>query len=200
MSDTSHPRADPPNADGRVLRGARNRERIVEAMLDIIRSGSLRPTAEQVAERAGVGTRTVFRHFDDMDALYAEMSAAIQQEIAPMLCEPLPAGTLADRVRQVVERRAAVFEIIAPFQRAAAVQRWRSTYLQENHAAMTRELRTQLRQVLPELDAQEASVLEAADLLTCWESWRRLRDDQGLGLRAARGAMRAGLAALLGVD
>ena len=46
--------------DGRVRRGARNRQTIVDALLDLVGSGILRPTAQQVADRAGVGIRTVF--------------------------------------------------------------------------------------------------------------------------------------------
>jgi len=66
--------------DGRALRGARNRERIVEALLELVREGELLPTAEQVSQRAGVGTRTVFRHFDDMESLNSEVQAAIKLE------------------------------------------------------------------------------------------------------------------------
>ena len=56
-----------PEADGRVLRGARTRERIVDAVFELVSEGTVRPTAEEVASRAGVGIRTVFRHFDDME-------------------------------------------------------------------------------------------------------------------------------------
>jgi AcrR family transcriptional regulator len=51
-----------------VQRGARNRAAIVAALLELVGEGELEPTAEQVAERACVGTRTVFRHFADMES------------------------------------------------------------------------------------------------------------------------------------
>ena len=83
--------------DGRVQRGARNRELILDALFTLVASGDLQPTAEEVAQQAGVGTRTVFRHFDDMESLYAEMSARVEKEIRPLLGGELPAGDLGAR-------------------------------------------------------------------------------------------------------
>ena len=34
------------------------------------RAGALVPTAQQIADRAGVGIRSFFRHFADMDSLF----------------------------------------------------------------------------------------------------------------------------------
>ena len=46
------PGVAPTDEDGRVQRGARNRERILDALLELVRAGELLPTAEQVAARA----------------------------------------------------------------------------------------------------------------------------------------------------
>ncbi len=62
----------PPNedrVDGRRVRGADNRRRIVDALLKLVATGTVSPNAEQVATEAGVALRTVFRHFADMDSL-----------------------------------------------------------------------------------------------------------------------------------
>ena len=56
--------------DGRLLRSERSRHLIVEAMIELIDEGVLTPTAQQVAKRANVGIRSVFRHFDDMDSIF----------------------------------------------------------------------------------------------------------------------------------
>ena len=61
--------------DGRRARGHVSRSRIVAAMIELVREGCVAPTAEQVALRADVGLRTVFRHFDDMESLYREIRA-----------------------------------------------------------------------------------------------------------------------------
>lgn len=66
-------------------RSIATRQKIVDAFTGLVVEGQLTPTAEQVARRADVGLRTVFRHFDDMDALYREISVDIDLQIQPLL-------------------------------------------------------------------------------------------------------------------
>ena len=68
MSDSLSPAT---KVDGRRLRSDRSRQVIVEAMLQLIDGGNLVPTAQQVADHAKVGIRSVFRHFEDMEAIFA---------------------------------------------------------------------------------------------------------------------------------
>jgi AcrR family transcriptional regulator len=63
----------PISMDGRRLRSADSRRRILGAMLALILEGKPDPGAEAVAARAGVGLRTVFRLFSDMESICAEM-------------------------------------------------------------------------------------------------------------------------------
>ncbi len=183
--------------DGRARRGARNRDRIVNALVELVRAGEMQPTAEQVAERAAVGTRTVFRHFADMDGLYAELSARIEREVRPLAEEPLPPGGLVERAVALTRRRAVIFERIAPFVRAGDLQRWHSTFIQRNHAQRVRDLRADLLARLPELAEAPGPLVEALDLLTSFEAWNRLRTDQRLGRERAALAMETGVRSLL---
>lgn len=185
------------DSDGRVQRGARNREAILDAVMELVRAGDLRPTAEQVALRAGVGTRTVFRHFDDMEALHAEVAERVETEIAPALAEPPPTGSLRERARELVRRRAAVYEQIAPFRRAAALHRWRSEFLSRRHASEIQVLRAELRRVLPELASAPPWVLDALDLITSFEAWDRLRTDQHLARERSCATLEQAALALL---
>jgi AcrR family transcriptional regulator len=181
--------------DGRAQRSARSRRALVEALFALVGEGVLRPTAQQVADRAGLGIRSVFRHFEDMDALYAEMGARLRAELVPLVAEEPPAGDPAERVRALVRRRAALFERIAPWKRAADLERWRSPFLRERHRELVRELREDLQRWLPELEAAAPELAEALDLATSFEAWNRLRGDQRLGPGRARDAMeRAALA------
>ncbi len=184
--------------DGRALRGARNRERIVEALLELVREGELLPTAEQVSERAGVGTRTVFRHFDDMESLNSEVQAAIELEIDPLLSEPRSTGSFEERTSAMIRRRIAIFERIAPFIRSGDIQRWNTPFLQRNHAENTRRWRVDLLKWLPELVDGDEDRLEALDLFTSFEAWNRLRVDQRLGRERTLEVIEATALALLG--
>ncbi|MCG8591051.1 MAG: TetR/AcrR family transcriptional regulator [Proteobacteria bacterium] len=185
-----------PETDGRVQRGARNRERIVDALMELIGEGELIPTAEQVALRAEVGTRTVFRHFDDMDSLFAEMNARLEAELLPLADKPVPPGSVEERARALVAQRATLFERLAPYKRSGDLQRWRSPFLQSNHARMVRRMRARLLKVLPELEDAPSAVLEALDQATSFEAWNRLRTDQRLGRDRAAEVMEAAVLAL----
>lgn len=184
-------------ADGRSRRGALNRERIVKAMLELVREGELLPTAAEVAARAKVGARSVFRHFADMESLYAELGSLIEREVLPLAEAALPTGSREERVRAMVRKRAAIFERIAPFQRAGAIQRWHSEFLQRDHAAFVRQQRRELLKGLPELGSAPDALVEAVDLATSYEAWDRLRSDQRLRRERAEEAVETAVRALL---
>ena len=186
-----------PVLDGRVRRSERSREAIVQALLDIVGEGTLQPTAQQVAERAGVGLRTVFRQFSDMEGLFAAMDARLQAEALPLLVEGQPLGRIAERAHTLVRRRASFFERIAPYKRSANLQLWRSVFLRSQHAALVRALRGDLLRWLPELETAAADLVEAFDLATCFEAWDRLRSEQGLGRSRARAATQRTVDALV---
>ena len=186
--------------DGRVRRGARNREAIVEALFELIGEGTIQPTAEQVAERAGVRVRTVFRHFDDMAGLMAELDRRIRVEVMPLL-QWEPTGDVESRTRELVHHRIAAFERAAPYKRAGDAQRWRRDYLQTQHENLVRQLRQALFVVLPELREAPSDVQAAFELVVSWEAWTRLRLDQNLGIERARAAMEcAALAVVARLD
>lgn len=174
-----------PETDGRVQRGARNRERIVGAVVELVRAGVTVPTAERVAREAGVGARTVFRHFVDMEKLFAEVTARVVEEARPLFVAPLPAGSPQERARALVRNRAYAYEHIAPFRRSAAVTGYRSGFLRQHYAEFTRQMRAQLLDGVPELRSAPAPVVEAIDLLASFEAWDRLRRIQRLDPDAA---------------
>lgn len=178
------PKHEPGASDGRLRRSERSREAIVGALLELIGSGVPAPTARQVAERGGVGIRSVFRHFSEMESLYAAMDARLEREARRMFLGGERTGSLEERARGFVHQRAAVFERIAPFKRAANLQRPRSRFLDRRHRAMQRELRADLLAWLPELRSAQAAVVDAFDLLGSFEAWDRLRTEQGLGAKA----------------
>ncbi len=184
--------------DGRVRRGARNRAYIMDAIFELVREGVPLPTAEQVAQRAGVGTRTVFRHYDDMESLFVEMQSRLEGEVRPLLEGPAIEGPIEERVRQLVARRARIFERIAPFRRSANVQRIRSPLFQEGDAELDRELRVQLREVLAaEIPSLDEDAREALEMATSFEAWDRLRNAQRLGRERAQRVIEGAILAML---
>ena len=174
--------------DGRVRRGDRNRERILDALHELVKRGVLHPTAEQVARRARVGERSVYRHFRDMERLHADLGARMEREVGALFTPPARSeAALADRLRLLIGQRRRLFEYLAPFRRSASRFRLRSPFIERGHARMAQVLRAQLEIALPEVADMEADRVEAIDTLTSFETWDRLRQQRKLGpARSAR--------------
>lgn len=166
-------------------------------MLALIQGGDLSPSAEAVAAKAGVGLRTVFRHFADMEQLYLEMTAVMEMELRAVADQPFVGRTWRERVLELIPRRGGAFEAIAPFRRAADVRRHDSAVLQGLHDRLAAALRQILRAQVPRSLADDAHRFEALDLLLSFEAWDRLRRDQHLSPAAARTVLDRAVRALI---
>src|SRR5271156_1398409 len=180
--------AQPKNeaVDGRMVRRHNNRRRIVAAMLELVRAGAISPGAEEVAARAGVGLRTVFRHFDDMDSLYREMAEAMRIELQPIVAAPLSSQGWKGRLDEIVDRRSRLFERAMPFKNAADVHRHRSAFLRKDYQAMRSAERTPLQAALPAALTNDQEFFEALDQALSFSTWQHLRRDQKLTQDQAR--------------
>lgn len=183
--------------DGRRRRGEDNRAKIVAAMLELIHAGDLAPSAEQVAQRADVGLRTVFRHFQDMESLFREMSVVIMGELHAAAEAPFRSDDWRERVIELVERRGWAFEKVGPFLRATSLLQRRAKYSDVDHILLVKALREILKAQLPPAVARDQLRFEALDLLLSFEAWSRLRREQGLTPKRARETLEAAVRTLL---
>jgi AcrR family transcriptional regulator len=197
IQDAPRALSEPTQADGRRQRSVDSRTRIVQALLDLVGEGEISPSAEQVAHRAQVGLRSVFRHFKDMDSLYSEMSQVIEAEIVKTFYRPHVGVTVAERLTDLISRRAGLFERIGPFRRASTTLAHRSSFLASEQRRMTAGLRKILEDALtPEMVADRAKV-EVLDLLLSFDCWNRLRRDQNLSPSEAEAVIGAAVARLI---
>jgi AcrR family transcriptional regulator len=177
--------------DGRLVRSARTRGAIVDAMRSLHQDGDLRPTASRVADRAGVSLRTVWQHFADLETLLVEAGRR-DFEIASAYVVPIDARQpLSARVRQLAEQRCRLFEAVAPVWRAARLQEPFSPQMQRNRDRVVEAGREQLARVFaPELDALPVSrrrtTMNALQVATNWATWESLRIDQRLAAAEAQ--------------
>lgn len=176
--------------DGRHQRSAQSRRRIIEAMVRLVREGAAEPGAEAVASEAGVGLRTVFRLFKDLDSLFAEISGVIMDEIKPLIEAPLPDGPWLEQLGVQIDRRCRLYDRIMPFKTAAEASRHRSTFLQSEHEKVNSKLRAALKFVLPPEIIRDKILMEAFDATLSFETWRRLRQDQRLSSARATAVMK----------
>ncbi|HEX5379291.1 MAG TPA: TetR/AcrR family transcriptional regulator [Phenylobacterium sp.] len=185
--------------DGRRQRSADSRARIVAAMLELTQAGEVSPGAEQVAAKADVGLRTVFRHFKDMDSLYREMAEVVEAGVRAVAGEPFVSADAQGKLQELVERRSRVFERLGPFKRAMDVHRHRWGHFTSDTTRMVAELRAILKRELPEALTSDPLRFEALDLLLSFEAWSRLREDQGLDVADARRVLGAAVLRVAGL-
>jgi AcrR family transcriptional regulator len=184
-------------ADGRKHRSQKSQTLIVNAMLELVAQGHLEPSADQIAEIAKVGRRSVFRHFKDMDSLYREMNASITASVASALDQPFQATDWRGKVLELVDRRAAVFERLKPFMLSVQIHRHRSPFLKSASLHYVRQARELLVKHLPKEVVRDTSLVEALDVLLSFGTWWRLRDVQGLGVAKAKLVLKRAIEALL---
>ncbi|MFD5489984.1 TetR/AcrR family transcriptional regulator, partial [Streptomyces virginiae] len=113
-TDDRVPGPAPVRVDGRTERGRRTRDKIVDALLDLLDEGVVEFPAERVAERAGVSRRLVFHHFADMSELVDLAITRRLEQLAEQI-RPLPVtGPRRVRVGALAEQRARILEWITP--------------------------------------------------------------------------------------
>ena len=182
--------ADEEEADGRRQRSSRSRERIVLAMIDLIRAGEMSPAAARVAEKANVGLRTVFRHFEEMETLNREISAIVEAEIMPLIEKPFEGKGWRAQFNDLLDRRAYIYERIMPLKIAGSLQRFRSKFLMDDYNRFLRMEREGLKRVLPLKIMSDVLLFQALEMTTGFQAWRRLRQDQGLSQKDALNVLR----------
>jgi AcrR family transcriptional regulator len=185
--------------DGRRLRREVNREAVLDALGELFAENDLEPSMGEVATRAGISTRSLFRYFDDVDDLHR---AAIERQLGlarPLLVLPAaPDDPLDVRIAKLVAARVEMFEMIEPAARAARVCAHRSPVV----ATQLRDGRRHLRKQVEKLLGGELSTegVAAADVLCSFETHQLLRADQRLSRAATTTTLISALTALVQGD
>lgn len=188
--------------DGRRARGLRTRDAIISALLDLVAGGDVAPTAQRIADRAGVSVRSVYQHFADVEGLYADAAERTYEWVRETVKDVDTSLPLARRVDAFVENRTTTLESLLPFHRAVRLMEPTSDRVRGYRLAMEKWEKDRVAKVFaPELRAMDSSQRSAAlaglDVLASADSWDHLRRN-GQSARAARQVLRSGILCLLG--
>jgi AcrR family transcriptional regulator len=186
MSSTDNNAA---SSDGRVARGERTRSSIADALYELLADGAENPSGRDIAERANVSLRSVFQHFDDIEAVYGELVSRQHERVAPFLAPVNSEVPLNERIEKLIESRDAMFALAAPLRRSMGTYRGVKT----SHTirrAMTYLQRAQREQILQtfalELNNNEQLLLQLEVCLS-FETWNQFTSQHGLSRAATRG-------------
>jgi len=101
------------SADGRVARRQRNRERVVDAYVELLEEGVSTPTAGELAERAEVTARTVYRYLHEDDHLRSDIAERVVSKLlAPSVPNGIETASQHDRIESFVAFRLDAYERI----------------------------------------------------------------------------------------
>jgi AcrR family transcriptional regulator len=175
---------------------------VVAAFLDLLEDGALRPTARQVAERAGVSLRSVFQHFADLESLFAEVADRQIQRLQDLWPAPSANAPYPDRLAMFVAQRSRILEAISPVRRAAVLQEPFSDVVAQRlkwarDSAQAELATTFAAEIAGSAPADRVVLLAALDVATNWGTWETLRRQHGMSQEAAERTMNRMIEAVL---
>lgn len=195
MSRDAATETDRLDTDGRTARRSRNRDAVVTALLQLYHEGNTAPAADEIARRAGVSSRSLFRYFADVDDLASEAVARHQAHLAPLLVLELdPDAPTDERIAAFVAARVRVLDAIGEVGRVARSRAAQQPIVAAGLGGVRAVLRDQVAVALgPALATRSATerdaLIAAADVLCSWESHDLLRHDQGLTAEATEATL-----------
>ena len=105
---------------------------VLDAVIELFTEDQLAPNAADVAARSGVSLRSVYRYFEDQDALVRAAISRHAERVAPLMDVPgLGEGPLEDRINRFVTWRMRLYDAAAPTARAALLRRSGNHLLRE---------------------------------------------------------------------
>jgi AcrR family transcriptional regulator len=192
-----------PGVDGRTARRDRNREAVLDAVINLFSDGNLRPTPDEVARRSGVSLRSVYRYADDSaDLIRAAIDRHVER-VAPLFeVDGVGEGPFEERIDRFLAARLNAYETVGSTARASRLAAPRSPLIAARLDWARARLRRQFEaHFAPEVaglaPAGRAGVVAAGDALTQMESIDFFRHVRGFSRGETASLLDAALTALL---
>ncbi len=199
MSETTRPYHSPL----RQQRAAETRNLILEALAAIIAERGVPDfSVQEVADRAGVALRTVYRHFSDRQALLDGLADLVDEELEAMRADDERGWQELETVDDLLEAVRTVFayfDALVPLTSAMALLSAAGYQRSRSHDARTEAYRRILTDHVGELDEPDArDTFVVIRHLVSADTWYTLRREFGLTGEQAGWAVTRSIDAILG--
>ena len=156
------PANQPASIDGRTLRRSRNRTAVVNSMVALIQEGNLQPSAIEIADRAGVSHRSIFRYFDDLDDLMrTSINHAFIDAASVGRIEELGTGTLDERIAAFTDARLTLYRHVDGAMQVSRMKAPSIPAIDQTIGTIAKASRKQIsRQFAPEVGTRSAPEVE----------------------------------------
>lgn len=135
-------------SDGRSARRERNRNAVLDALVELTTEGADDPSIDDIADRAGVSYRSVYRYFKDRSEMMDEATDRAMAWLQPLLLNasgPVSGGDPLDhRIDSIVDARVEVYFQIADMVRQAMIQSFSNRKINEILLDARRKSRCQI--------------------------------------------------------
>lgn len=191
--------------DGRNLRAEQTRRKIVAATRALIEEMHVLPKVAEVALRAGVSVRSVFQHFQEVEALFLAAFDEILADVQREWTAVEPVGPLEQRVEAMIDRRAVLCERVLPVRVAAIPIEGASAVIAERAKVARSMVRQHIEQAFrPELDrlpsAERRPMVDALRATLDWDMWMNMRRFHSLSVDDAKDVWHRIVTGLIGAD
>jgi AcrR family transcriptional regulator len=168
---------------------------VVDALLTLNENGNLRPTARDIAAEAGVSLRSLYVHFDDLEALVVAASQRHAERLAAVLPPLVTEGSFEERFDAFLERRRVMYEFGAGVRRAALLQEPFSPAIRQALTIGRQRMRLEVSrafaaEIAAAPDGGGTRLTLALDIASGPATWESLRAHQALSADEAAAQVR----------
>ena len=172
--------------DGRHRRAQASREAIVEALVSLYAEGHADPSGAEIAERAGVSERSLFRHFEDIDDLCRTAFVVQWKRLADRTQLRITENASTEvKIAAIIEQRVGLYLDMMNVMRITRMHAVRNATVMRHVQSSRKEMRKQLERLFADecqhMGAEQAkSAVFTANALLSFEHVEQLRLDQGM--------------------
>ena len=167
--------------DGRKLRSESTADHILNTAIKIARKGNIdNMSFNSIAKEANIGTRTIFRHFKDQEALQENLDQKLEEEFVNSFSTINGDDNLENRIKNVCLTLITLYIKNQNIIRWTLRNVWRDKNLRKNMFSWNQTLRNFVYSILPEI--QEKTKPEREIIFECMSFvfFLRLNVVQGL--------------------
>ena len=167
--------------DGRKLRSESTADHILNTAIKIARKGNIdNMSFNSIAKEANIGTRTIFRHFKDQEALQENLDQKLEEEFINSFSTIIREDALENRIKNVCLTLIKLYIKNQNIIRWTLRNVWRDKNIRKNMFSWNQTLRNFVYSILPEI--QEKTKPEREIIFECMSFvfFLRLNVVQGL--------------------